>query len=207
MTFPPEAVLRAGIEPASARGPSRTDTGVTPREPESRASANSATRAGRPRKLWYLKRCTGIYSVCFRDNAGRERQISTRQTDEVSAELEAVNIVAQYRTQLRYAKPRRLFRVIGKVGIRPWPDVPGVYAVAGIAGFVKIGRAKSIARRLINIQSDCPVEVQLLAVLSTDPNDEERFHEMFAFERVRGEWFRASDRLLSYLDEARNAAA
>lgn len=69
------------------------------------------------------------------------------------------------------------------------PTTPGVYALQCVPGLVKIGRARNIAQRMRELQTGCPYELKLLAVLSRDPNDEAAFHRRFARDRRHGEWF------------------
>jgi hypothetical protein len=89
----------------------------------------------------------------------------------------------------------------------PWPDKPGVYAVVGMPGYVKIGNSQHIAGRLSDIQGSCPVPLRLAAVLSTEPPDERSWHARFAEERVRGEWFALSPRLYRALLNAWRGSA
>jgi hypothetical protein len=71
------------------------------------------------------------------------------------------------------------------------PQSGGVYAIRGASGYIKIGRAdKNIATRMAGLQTSQPETLELVAVLSFDPNDERKFHEMFKRCRRRGEWFK-----------------
>jgi hypothetical protein len=91
--------------------------------------------------------------------------------------------------------PALLVDVVG----REAPATSGVYAVQGYGDFVKIGRAKNIRERLLGLQGANPVPLKLLAVLSTNPEDEFVFHERFSDYRTIGEWFRLEGELKEFL--------
>lgn len=76
--------------------------------------------------------------------------------------------------------------------IDPWPETPGVYAVEGAPGWVKIGKAKNIRKRVGDLQVAHPVKLRLLAVLSDNPADENAFHRSWKQWRTHGEWFELS---------------
>lgn len=86
--------------------------------------------------------------------------------------------------------------------LRP-PSQPGVYAVAGLPGFIKIGRAANIAERVLQLQTGHPVPLRLLAVASADPADEVAIHAQWSRLRVTGEWFQAAPALLDWLASRR----
>ena len=69
------------------------------------------------------------------------------------------------------------------------PEIPGVYVIQGVNGFVKIGRAKNIAKRIKDIQVGHPVPLRLLAILDHDPETEDKYHRRFGSLRASGEWF------------------
>jgi len=87
-------------------------------------------------------------------------------------------------------------------GIAP-PATPGVYAIQGVGGFVKIGRAKNIAYRLRKIQNAHPTPIKLLAILSPDPEDERAHHHRWAHLRRAGEWFAPDHELIEHLAQLR----
>jgi hypothetical protein len=66
---------------------------------------------------------------------------------------------------------------------------PGVYAIECVPGYVKVGRANDISQRMKELQTACPFDLKLLAVLSHDPNDESIWHHRFRSCHYRGEWF------------------
>jgi hypothetical protein len=73
-------------------------------------------------------------------------------------------------------------------------------AVLDGRGQLKIGVANSPQGRLDDLQKASPVKLKLIATI---PNGgyalERRLHEMFADERLHGEWFRPSERLLTWI--------
>lgn len=72
---------------------------------------------------------------------------------------------------------------------------------------VKIGRADSLPRRLREIQAMNPYPLVLLGVvyerrmLTGVWFDERMVHDLFAADRIHGEWFRLTDRLRAWIDE------
>lgn len=82
-------------------------------------------------------------------------------------------------------------------------NVPGVYAVAGVPGYVKIGCAKqSIASRMRELQVGHPVELRLLGILHDEPAMEPLFHAEFKAWRVHGEWFLLSPPIIDAINRA-----
>lgn len=72
-------------------------------------------------------------------------------------------------------------------------DVPG--------GFVKIGRARNPAKRMLSLQTGTPRPLRLLCVIQGGAQLEAALHAAFAADRMSGEWFRASPRLLALARE------
>lgn len=62
---------------------------------------------------------------------------------------------------------------------------------------VKIGLTRDVRRRMQQLQVACPHRLEFLGAICTDSAGEREFHRMFAKERATGEWFRATDALLS----------
>jgi len=105
------------------------------------------------------------------------------------------------RKALKFFVSRYLHRAVGEADIghvcnsravkpMPAPSTPGVYAIEGVGGYVKIGKAKNIESRMRDLQVAHPVPLKLLAVLSADPKDEGAFHRQWADLRCTGEWFK-----------------
>ena len=66
-----------------------------------------------------------------------------------------------------------------------------------ISGRVKIGKADSPEQRLRELQTGNPERLFVIGLLSG--NRERELHEMFAAERLHGEWFQSSERLLWWI--------
>lgn len=65
---------------------------------------------------------------------------------------------------------------------------------------VKIGfTAGDPAKRLADLQTGCPHRLVILATASGSEQDEGRWHKDFATDRVQGEWFRLSPRLVAHI--------
>ena len=72
-------------------------------------------------------------------------------------------------------------------------------------GLVKIGRAKSPAKRLENMQVGSSQRLKLLAMFPGGVKEEGELHKMFARHWVHGEWYRFSSEIQIYLAEKQNA--
>lgn len=66
---------------------------------------------------------------------------------------------------------------------------------------IKIGIAANSERRLIKIQMCCPYRLRLLANIPGKAALEKELHQRFVADRLHGEWFRRSDRLLAAILE------
>jgi hypothetical protein len=75
----------------------------------------------------------------------------------------------------------------------PPPETAGVYVVTDgkVRGKwrVKIGKAENVARRVRELQCGHPDPLGFLGLLSSNKNDEARFHRLFKKSHLRGEWF------------------
>lgn len=83
-------------------------------------------------------------------------------------------------------------------GVDP-PSTGGVYALTGVPGFIKIGKATNIAVRMEGVQTGHPVPLRLLAVLSRDPLHEHVLHAHWRHLRSAGEWYRFDEELLAFV--------
>jgi hypothetical protein len=64
-------------------------------------------------------------------------------------------------------------------------------------GLIKIGRSvRPIEERIKELQTGCPGKLTMLATIEEDESSERELHEVFAEDRVGGEWFRPSSYLL-----------
>lgn len=84
------------------------------------------------------------------------------------------------------------------------PTYPGVYALLDERGYVKIGKADNIARRLRQLQGASPKPLALVAVLSRDKRLEPTLHRRLKNHGwVRGEWFAPTARVIDEIRAAR----
>lgn len=71
---------------------------------------------------------------------------------------------------------------------------------AKLGGPVKIGIAKDVEQRLAALQTGCPFELEVLAVIPHGARKMERLlHRQFKSTRIHGEWFQPSDALSSFV--------
>lgn len=83
-------------------------------------------------------------------------------------------------------------------------DRGGVYAIADDRGYIKIGRAQNIRKRVAQLQGMNAGSLRLVAVLSWDQTLEPRIHrKLKAAGHVRGEWFCPTPRVLEELRSGR----
>lgn len=86
--------------------------------------------------------------------------------------------------------------------MRAWDRHPDrVYFIGSESGHIKIGLAFKPALRLKELQCASPFELKLLAERPGSRAVELYLHEFYAVERVRGEWFNGSERLLAYIEK------
>lgn len=75
------------------------------------------------------------------------------------------------------------------------------FIVADATKMVKIGVSTSVSRRLIDLQSSCPVSLRVAATIPGDAKIEAAMHRRFAGDRAHNEWFRLSPDILRAIDE------
>lgn len=66
-------------------------------------------------------------------------------------------------------------------------------------GFVKIGVAVNVEKRLASLQTGNPAPLTLLVAISGNEKMERELHKRFAVDRVQGEWFNFSPALKAYI--------
>lgn len=121
----------------------------------------------------------GTWYARYRFN-GKQREISFGTVDEFEARVSAA------------ALHHRLSNLLHV-------DGPGVYLIR-VGDAIKIGRAsRSIHQRVSSFKTANADDVELLAVLSTNPDDEDFYHRGMGAFRLRGEWFDASPEALALL--------
>lgn len=78
------------------------------------------------------------------------------------------------------------------------PGSPELVYFMEADGFgIKIGYSNNPQRRLLEIRSHCPFAVKLLFAVVGGVEREQDLHREFRDDKIRGEWFRPSQRLLS----------
>ncbi len=66
-------------------------------------------------------------------------------------------------------------------------------------GLIKIGFSGNPQKRLNSLKTGSPDELNILKVIKGSPRLEAELHRRFASDRVRGEWFKPSAALLSFI--------
>jgi hypothetical protein len=69
------------------------------------------------------------------------------------------------------------------------------------AEVVKIGFTTSIRSRLRSLRTACPTQPRAHLLLKGSVLEERELHQRFAVDRIRGEWFRLSDAIRSFITE------
>jgi hypothetical protein len=77
-----------------------------------------------------------------------------------------------------------------------------LYFIQAASGHIKIGMAANPELRLAMLQAAHPLPLTLLATCSGGREAELYLHKFFARERVIGEWFEPSERLLAFVKMA-----
>lgn len=65
---------------------------------------------------------------------------------------------------------------------------------------IKIGYATDVAARIRELQCGNPTTLALIGAIPAKPADERALHRRFNTDRVQGEWFRRSDKLLAFIE-------
>ena len=77
---------------------------------------------------------------------------------------------------------------------------PRVYFIAVGKNAIKIGVAKNVEARLVNLQIGNPKKLRLIGSIRGDEKTEKMFHVAFSKYHVRGEWFKAAAPLLQFIE-------
>ena len=89
-------------------------------------------------------------------------------------------------------------------GIEPAQGSPRhhgwVYLIGG-GWAAKVGHARNPRKRLALLQTGSPEPLKLLAVIDAPRHVEREIHELFAADRLHGEWFKRSADLLGYFTD------
>lgn len=65
--------------------------------------------------------------------------------------------------------------------------------------FIKIGFSRQWKKRVANMRTTCPHEVEVLHVELNEPTYEASLHRRFRHLHHRGEWFQADQEILDYI--------
>jgi hypothetical protein len=143
---------------------------------------------GRQPGEWVLRRTsdTAPWQVRFIAR-GKRVELSTKERDKTAAIAVAQRLYAEY---TGHPAPKRA------VGI-PIPATDGVYVIQGAGGYIKIGWAKNIARRVKELQTGHPEALRLLTVIAGDLYTESELHRRLSAHRALGEWFYPTPTVLS----------
>lgn len=91
----------------------------------------------------------------------------------------------------------------------PVPPCPGgengiIYFVHAVdVGLIKIGFTRDLNTRLRDLRVTSPAALTLVAYELGAPDRERELHRAFAGDRVRGEWFRLTDRIRAEIERLR----
>ena len=77
-----------------------------------------------------------------------------------------------------------------------------IYFIRSESGHVKIGysRNRNIQKRLVSLQTSCPLELTILKVINGNRDKEKAFHAQFAKYKSSGEWFILSDEISKFIE-------
>ena len=71
-----------------------------------------------------------------------------------------------------------------------------IYAIRAVGTeYIKLGKAASVGRRLKELETGCPHELEICAVADWPDGAEQAVHMFLQADRERGEWFRDGPRL------------
>jgi len=105
---------------------------------------------------------------------------------------------ARDRTLVRQAKERQVHAVIAGATNGNW-----IYVIGAGRGPVKIGWTTNLKSRLVKLQTGSPVKLRLLALAPGNRVDEARLHQLFAADRLTGEWFNRSSAVAKFMQQNR----
>jgi hypothetical protein len=132
---------------------------------------------------------------------GKCHERTLKATDEIGAHRE----IRSLKTVIVYGLAPEDGRgeLSALVPLQP-PDFGGVYAILDERGFVKIGKAQNIRKRLNQLQGANPRPLTLLAVFATKQSIEDRIHRKLKRAGwVRGEWFAPTPAVIAEIRAAR----
>ena len=68
-----------------------------------------------------------------------------------------------------------------------------------MSNMIKIGKANDVEKRLKQLQTSCPYELELLSYIPGDESLEKDIHKKFSEYRHRGEWFMPKKEIFDYI--------
>ncbi len=69
-----------------------------------------------------------------------------------------------------------------------------IYAIRCVnTNFIKFGRANNVGRRLKELDTCCPFDLEITAVVNWPDGSETAIHRHLQDQRLKGEWFQDSD--------------
>lgn len=80
-------------------------------------------------------------------------------------------------------------------------DKHGFIYIVGYSEFLKIGFTTNVRKRLSAIQSSLPIVLTTYCIFAGSLEQEQNLHIKFAEFKLRGEWFRQSPDLMTYIAE------
>lgn len=98
-----------------------------------------------------------------------------------------------------YARKRE--EKLGLFSSPPKQKTSWVYFLASDNGLIKIGCSSDPKSRLSNLMSSSPIPLSFLGMMQGSRNLEAKIHHRFSYCRRHGEWFEATEDLLSYIKE------
>lgn len=93
------------------------------------------------------------------------------------------------------------FREVRSPGVHGW-----TYFIR-VGDAIKIGFASNYKKRIASLQTSHEKPLEVLAVVPASTADEYKTHQLFARLRIRGEWFRADQELLYFIEGLKGASA
>ena len=108
---------------------------------------------------------------------------------------------AEQRLEIAARMVRQMGGIECVIDKEPQLDIAGVvyFVEAPATGQIKIGFTTNIEARFKALSAHSGAELRLLATMPGTRRKERTLHRKFAADRVRGEWFRATDDLLAYI--------
>ena len=70
--------------------------------------------------------------------------------------------------------------------------------------FVKIGFSDDVSKRVAQLQTSSPYNLDVLCIIEGDYDKEKELHELFKQYSARGEWFYLSEEILEYIKSCKD---